>query len=233
MSEEEIIAKKEKERQQKASKRANETEEERNLRKVKDRERKREKAKAIKTLTYSENEREMNRLYKEKRRMNRTVEQVEFDKLEYVLRKRQFRKEMSVTEKEKEKEKSRIGMKNLRLEGSIMDYQKRAIRELDELTLWMVFWKKGKTYEDLLIKLKPDIASNIKGRLEDGYLNIPKEIVNDYEEQLDVWYDDDNDITDDEENDMPEIEMSAYEKVREENIKEFEALKKASGLFDD
>ena len=67
--------------------------------------------------------------------------------------------------------------------------------------------------------------------MENGDFNIPKEILDDYEEQLDGRQDDD--ITDDEESGMPEIEMSAYEKVREENIKEFEALKKASGLFDD
>ena len=233
MSEQEKIAKKEQDRIQKASKRAKETEEERKLRQEKDRDRKREKANAIKRQTDSENEKEKDRLYKEKNRMDRTIEQIEFDKLEYVLRKRKFRAGMCDAEKQKEKEKSRIGMKNLRLEGPIMDYQKREIRELDDLSLWIIFWKKGQTYKDLLIKLRPDTASIIKERLENDGLKIPEEIINTYDEQLDIWHEDENDINHDEEIDSPKIEMCAYEKVREENIKELEALKKASGLFDD
>ena len=216
-----------------ASKRAKETDEERKVRLEKDRERKREKAKAIKKLTYSENEKEMNRVYKAKMRMNRTAEQIEFDKLEYVLRKRQFRKEMSETEKETEKEKSRIGMQNLRLEGPIMEYQKREFRELDDLTLWMIYWEKGQEYQDLLTKLKPDTATMIKIRLENGSNSIPEQIVTDYNEELNTWHNEVNDIDDDEDKDMPEIEMSAYEKLREKNIKELEAAKKESGLFDD
>ena len=233
MSEQEKIAKQEQDRIQKASKRAKETEEERKLRQEKDRDRKREKANAIKRQTDTENEREKNRLYKQKMRMDRTIEQIEFDKLEYVLRKRKFRTEMCDAEKEKEKEKSRIGMKNLRLEGPIMDYQKREIRELDDLSLWEIFWKKGQKYKDLLIKLKPDVASIIKDRLENDVLKIPEDIISNYDEQLDSWHEDENDFNQDEETDSTENEMCAYEKVREENIKELEALKKASGLFDD
>ena len=134
-----------KDKMQKALKRAEETDEERKVRLEKDRERKRDKARAIKKLTYSENEKEMNRLHKEKMRMNRTAEQIEFDKLEYVLRKRQFRKEMSETEKEIEKEKSRNGMQSLRLEGPIMEYQKREFRELDDLTLWTIYWERDRS----------------------------------------------------------------------------------------
>ena len=217
---------------QQALKRAEETDEERKLRLEKDRERKRDKARAIKKLTYSENEKEMNRLYKEKMRMKRTAEQIEFDKLEYAIRKRQFRKKMSETEKEIEKEKSRTGMQNLRLEGPIMEYQKRKFRETDELNMWMVYWEKGQEYQDLLKKLKPDMASQIKIRLENGANSIPEKMVNDYEEELNACHNEANTI-DDEDVDMPEIEMSEYEKFREENIKEFEAAKKKSGLFDD
>ena len=217
---------------QKASKRAEETDEERKVRLEKDMERKREKARAIKKLTCSENEKEMNRLYKEKMRMKRTAEQIEFDKLEYALRKRHFRKKMSETEKEIEKEKSRTGMQNLRLEGPIMEYQKRKFRETDELNMWMIYWEKGQEYQDLLKKLKPDMASQIKIRLENGANSIPEKMVNDYEEELNACHNEANTI-DDEDIDMPEIEMSEYEKFREENIKEFEAAKKKSGLFDD
>ena len=217
---------------QQALKRAEETDEERKLRLEKDRERKRDKARAIKKLTYSENEKEMNRLYKEKMRMKRTAEQIEFDKLEYAIRKRQFRKKMSETEKEIEKEKSRIGMQNLRSEGPIMEYQKRKFRETDELNMWMIYWEKGQEYQDLLKKLKPDMASQIKIRLENGANSIPEKMVNDYEEELNACHNEANTI-DDEDVDMPEIEMSEYEKFREENIKEFEAAKKKSGLFDD
>ena len=231
MSEQEKIAKQEQDRIQKASKRAKETEEERKLRQEKDRDRKREKAKAIKRQTDTENEREKDRLYKEKIRMDRTIEQIEFDKLEYVLRKRKFRTEMCDAEKQKEREKSRIGMKNLRSEGPMMDYQKREIRELDDLSLWIIFWQKGQNYQDLLIRLKPDTASIIRERLENDVLQVPEEIINNYDEQLDTWHE--NDFNYDEEIDSPEIEMCAYERIREENIKELETLKKASGLFDD
>ena len=230
MSVEERTLQKEKDKNQKAANRANMTEEERKLKQEKDRDRKREKAEAIKRQTNAENERELNRLYKEKIRKNRTAEQIEFDKLEYVLRKRQLRKEMSKAEKEKEKEQSRIGMKNLRLEGPIMDYQKRSIRDLDELTLWSIFWEKGQSYQDLLSKLKPEIASIITKRLETGGMNMPQDIVDDYDNQLDEWHDDED--REDDKNDSSEIEMSAYEKLREKNIKELEAAKKASGLFD-
>ena len=234
MSEEERKLMQEKGKQQKAAKRASETEEERKLRQERDRERKREKAKSIKKQTYSENEREMNRLYKEKIRMNRSDEQIEFDKLEYVLRKRQFRKELSESEKEIDKEKSRIGMKDLRLEGPMMDYQKRTIREANNVTLWMTFWQKGQTYQDLLKKLKPDMVAKIKERMENEDLTNPEDPISDYDEQLNEWYDDANDIHDEEEeSDLAELEISAYERIREENIKELEAAKKASGLFDD
>ena len=217
---------------QKASKRAEETDEERKVRLEKDRERKREKVRAIKKQTCTENEKEMDRQYKEKMRMNRTAEQIEFDKLEYVLRKRQFRKEMSETEKQIEKEKSRNGMQSLRLEGPIMEYQKREFRELDDLTLWMIYWEKGQKYQDLLEKLKPDTASVIKIRLDNGAISIPGKTVNDYEEELNAWHNEAIN-NDDEDIELPEIEMSAYEKLREENIKELEAAKKESGLFDD
>ena len=123
-------------------------------------------------------------------------------------------------------------MQTLRLEGPIMEYQKREFRELDDLSLWMIYWEKGQKYQDILTKLKPDTASLIKVRLENGE-NIPANIVKDYDEELNAWHNEANDIDDDEDMDMPELEMSAYEKIREENIKELEAAKKESGLFDD
>ena len=122
-------------------------------------------------------------------------------------------------------------MQSLRLEGPIIEYQKREFRELDDLTLWKIYWEKGQKYKDLLKKLKPDMASLIKIRLDNGANSIPEKTVNDYEEELNAWHNEAINIDDDVE--MPEIEMSAYEKLREENIKEFEAAKKESGLFDD
>ena len=75
------------------------------------------------------------------------------------------------------------------------------------------------------------MASLIKIRLDNGANGIPEKTVNDYEEELNAWHNEAINIDDDVE--MPDIEMSAYEKLREENIKEFEAAKKESGLFDD
>ena len=104
---------------------------------------------------------------------------------------------------------------------------------MDDMTLWFIFWKKGQSYQDLLSKLKPEIVSMIKEGLETGTTNMPQEIVDEYEEQLNEWHDDVHDMKEDDEPDSSESEMSAYEKLREENIKELEAAKKASGLFDE
>ena len=217
------------EKQQKALRRANMTEEERKIQQEKDKERKRIKANSIKEEMKLDDRRSKNRLSKANMRASRSEEQVEFDKLEYLLSKRKARASHSEVEKDVEREKSKVAMRDFLKEGRIRDFQKRQVRNLNDLALWTIFWKKGEKFQDLIRQKKPDIASLIieaEDLNEDPLSNVN---MNTHENQLNEWYNDEME----KDFQSAEEEKSEYEKARDENIRELEAAKKASGLFSD
>ena len=162
-------------------------------------------------------------------RKSRSEEQIEFDKLEYVIRKREFRKGLSDTEIVEDREKSRLGMADFRSQGRVLDHNPRQVRDLDEVVLWTMFYQKGSKYKALLQKLKPDLASKIIDDVDDD--KGPSS--NSGDEYMNEWYEDELRDISETEDEEDEPEKSEYEKIRDKNIEELELLKKASGLFDD
>ena len=231
MTDEQKEAARIKDKQRKAEKRANMDNDEKEKIKEKDRLRKRKETTRVKEQIYLENERELNRAYKIKMRSTRSEEQIEFDKLEYVIRKREFRKRLDEDKLAQEKEKSKVGMAEFRSKGRILDYNPRNVRDLDEMVLWTIFSQRGSKYKELLHKLKPEKASKIieKNAQES---NLEEEIEK-RDEHMNMWYEEELKDVDEAEDEEDEAEKSEYEKIRDKNIEELELAKKASGLFND
>ena len=230
MTDEQKEAARIKDKQRKAEKRANMDNDEKKKIKEKDRLRKRKESTSVKEQIYLENERELNRAYKIKLRSTRSEEQIEFDKLEYVIRKREFRKRLDEDKLAQEKEKCKVGMAEFRSKGRILDYNPRNVRDLDEMVLWTIFSQRGSKYKDLLHKLKPEIACEIIEK-DVQVCSLEEEI--EKREHMDMWYEKDLKDVDESEDEEDESEKSEYEKIRDRNIEELELAKKASGLFND
>ena len=237
MTDEQRVAERLKNKQRMAEKRANMNDEEKEKVKEKDRLRKRKEYTKVKEQIYLENERELNKAYKIKMRNSRSEEQIEFDKLEYVIRKRDFRKKLTDDRLVLEKEKSKAGMAEFRSKGRMLDYNPKQVRELDESVLWTIFSQKGPKYQALLHKLKPDIELKIIGNDGDAQASNSKEDLEKRDADMSKWYEDElkdvNEAEDEAEDDEDEPEKSEYEKIRDRNIEELELAKKASGLFND
>ena len=233
MTDEEKELAKQKNKQRMADKRANMDNEEKEQARMKDRLRKKKESNKVKEQIRLENERELRKDYKIKMRASRSEEQIEFDKLEYVIRKRELRKGLPDPELVEEREKSRLGMADFRSQGRILEYHPRHVRDMDSMVLWTMFYQKGSKYKALLHKLKPDLASKINGDVGEQGLSSNPEEEQIRDAHMNEWYDDElKDISEsDDEEDKPE--KSEYEKIRDKNIEEIELLKKASGLFDD
>ena len=92
MTDEEKELAKQKNKQRMADKRANMDNEEKEQARMKDRLRKKKESNKVKEQIRLEHERELRKDYKIKMRASRSEEQIEFDKLEYVIRKRELRK---------------------------------------------------------------------------------------------------------------------------------------------
>ena len=233
MTDEEKELAKQKNKQRMADKRANMDNEEKEQARMKDRLRKKKESNKVKEQIRLENERELRKDYKIKMRASRSEEQIEFDKLEYVIRKRELRKGLPDPELVEEREKSRLGMADFRSQGRILEYHPRHVRDMDSMVLWTMFYQKGSKYKALLHKLKPDLASKINGDVGEQGLSSNSGEGPIRDAHMNEWYDDElKDISEsDDEEDKPE--KSEYEKIRDKNIEEIELLKKASGLFDD
>ena len=233
MTDEEKELAKQKNKQRMADKRANMDNEEKEQARIKDRLRKKKESNKVKEQIRLEHERELRKDYKIKMRASRSEEQIEFDKLEYVIRKRELRKGLPDLELVEEREKSRLGMADFRSQGRILEYHPRHVRDMDSMVLWTMFYQKGPKYKALLHKLKPDLASKINGDVGEQGLSSNSDQEKIRDAHMNEWYDDElKDISEsDDEEDKPE--KSEYEKIRDKNIEEIELLKKASGLFDD
>ena len=233
MTDEEKELARQKNKERMAEKRANMDNDEKEEAREKDRLRKKKESNKVKEQICLENERELRKEYKMRMRKSRSEEQVEYDKLEYVIRKREFRKRLEDSELVEEREKSKLGMADFRSNGRVLEYNPRQVRDLDEMVLWKMFYQKGLKYKALLHKLKPDLVSKIVEDVSDQGLSINSEETQQYRDaQLNKWYEDElKEVSETEDEDEPE--KSEYEKIRDKNIEELEALKEASGLFND
>ena len=234
MTDEEKELARQKNKERMAEKRANMDNDEKEEAREKDRLRKKKESNKVKEQICLENERELRKEYKMRMRKSRSEEQVEFDKLEFVIRKREFRKRLEDSELVEEREKSKLGMADFRSHGRVLEYNPRQVRDLDEMALWKMFYKKGLKYKELLHKLKPDLVSKIVEDVSDQDLSINSEETQQYgDAQMSKWYEDELKGVSETEDEDNEPEKSEYERIRDKNIEELEALKEASGLFND
>ena len=181
-TEDEIDAERAKDRERKARSRSLKTYEEKETIKVKNKERmklnrskmtdddkelSREKVfdpyKATKKY-YVENEREFNRLYKTKIRGNRTEEEVEFDRIELLIKMRKYRQSWNGKDHLLENLIAKRGMQLLREKGRIVDYCERNSYEKNydvEKWLWFHYYNRSPKNREILAKKCPDVYKTI------------------------------------------------------------------------
>ena len=178
-----------KDSEDRAKRRANMTEEEREAQKEKDRLRKRKKknldwrscssnfnagvasqpsvphVRAARPRIYMKNEREHNKQYKRRVRKGRTQTEIEYENVDNLLKMRDTRKARDGKHHLLDNLRAKQGMSE---HGGVIGiaFMRRAKREKDEEVLWWSFWKKGKTYRDLLTLKRPEVAAVIKVKEE-------------------------------------------------------------------
>ena len=257
MTEEEKAERREKDRERKARKRAekfdmsDEVEAmERELdrrRKADERAREREQKGLVKNahLTgYLKNERERNCQYKIKMRKGRSQEQVEYDKIKDLIRKREVCISRTKEEQNKDKEKAKEGMRQGRYYGYLGDEMKRSKSKFKSIDrLWRCFWDSSDAAKELLKKKEIEIAE----KLEEEDRNDPEladklaaedkaqeeEIKKLNSERIKAWRKKRRmDLLKalNEPIIMPEVEKSEYEKIRDENVRQLEEARKE--IFD-
>ena len=254
MTEEEKAERREKDRERKAIKRAEKngmSEEfeamERELdrrRKAKEREQERERTGIVKNahLTgYSKNERERNCQYKIKMRKGRSQEQVEYDKLKDLIRKREVRKNRTKEDQIKDKENAKDGMRQARYQGYVMDESKRSKTKFKDVDrLWRNFWDLSDAAKLILKAREPEIAERLEEEdKREPDIAIRLSVEDKAREQemkqmclarMKAWRKKkrlelrkalDEPII------MPDVEKSEYEKIRDENVKQLEEARLA------
>ena len=157
-----------------ADRRAQLSEEEKKERREKDKERKARK-KAEKKATeaqqgnqedkkgsYTDNERELNKEYKRKIRADRTSEEVMFEDIELLLRRREEREGRPEEVYLKDNLEAKRGMTEFRKLGRLKEFQERMFRNDTEIAIWRIFWNMGESYKALLMERKPAIVEKLE-----------------------------------------------------------------------
>ena len=193
---------------------------------------------------YLKNERERNCQYKIKMRKGRSQEQVEYDKIKDLIRKREVCKSRTKEEQNKDKEKAKEGMRQGRYYGYLGDEMKRSKSKFKSIDrLWRCFWDSSDAAKELLKKKEIEIAE----KLEEEDRNDPEladklaaedktqeeEIKKLNSERIKAWRKKRRmDLLKalNEPIIMPEVEKSEYEKIRDENVRQLEEARKE--IFD-
>ena len=122
---------------------------------------------------YLENEREFNRLYKVRVRGNMTDEEIEFDRIELLLRMRKHRQSRNGKEHMLDKLQAIRGMRLFREDGRVVDYGERySCKKLErkkinvEDWLWTQFYNEGQKSRELLARKLPDVYNMIVEKKE-------------------------------------------------------------------
>ena len=114
---------------------------------------------------YKMNEREFNRLYKQRIRRNRSDEEFEYDRIDLLLKMRKHRQSRSGKDHLLDNLKSKKGMRLMREEGRLIEYsernsyRKKAI--VVEEWLWYYYYKEGPKNREILAKKNPDVYKAI------------------------------------------------------------------------
>ena len=188
---------KEQDRENKANRRALMTDEEKEKMREKDRLRKAAKRAALKQSkdmsqesvpvrplpretsripnpVYIKNEREHNRVYKERKREGQTKGEAEFERIENLLIKRKSRAARSKTQIDVDKQKAREGMQFVR----ILPFKKRRPKGQREEYMWWQFWKKSFENKELVRRKLPIYAGKFEeweAKFQNPYENEEKE----------------------------------------------------------
>ena len=113
--------------------------------------------------SYKWNEEHHNKERIKKKRKERSIEEVELDCVEQLIRRRKEREERDDDQHLQDNLKAKEGMRELKTMSRIMPYKKRYFYKMTEIEIWKIFRDLGPTYRELLEQRRPDVVK----RLED------------------------------------------------------------------
>ena len=152
-----------KDRDRKAEKLANMTEEEKNLLKEKNRlSKKKMRGKKKEEQSLDKDKRSKSTSRVQKWRKNRLPEEVEYIRIETLLMMRRTRQERNGKEHLLDNLDAKRGMRDLREIGPLDEYMQRRRGEIEEEQNWRKFHQRGASYRALLELKKPDLAKMFK-----------------------------------------------------------------------
>ena len=124
-------------------------------------ERKEEEKREKKRNSYIYNEELHNRERMRKKRKERKAEQIEFDCVEQLIRRRKERKERDEEKEVEDNLKAKEGMRLLKNEGRMMPFKSRFYHKKSELEIWKIFKNLGPSYKEVLKEKRPEIANKL------------------------------------------------------------------------
>ena len=113
------------------------------------------KDKFINSYLYNEKEHDKERI--RKKRKERSIEEVELDCVEQLIRRRKARENRDDEKHIEDNLKAKQGMQELKSMCRIMPYKKRYFHKKSEMDIWMIFHNLGPSYKELLEERRPDI----------------------------------------------------------------------------
>ena len=118
---------------------------------------------------YLQNEREFNRLYKVRIRGNRSEEEIEFDRIDLLIRMRKHRQSRNGKDHLLENLRAKKGMRLFREKGWLVKYRERNSYEPDydvEKWLWFHYYNRSPKNREILAKKNPDVFKSIVEKIE-------------------------------------------------------------------
>ena len=107
-----------------------------------------------------ENEREFKRLYMVKTRAKRCKEEIEFERIDLLIRMRKYRQSRNGKDHLLDNVIAKFGMRLLRQKGRLVDYSERISYEKKydvEKWLWWHYWNDSPKNKEILAKKLPDM----------------------------------------------------------------------------
>lgn len=167
MSEEEKQKERKACRERNAAMRTNRTEQEKEKAKEIDRDRKAKKSRKSKVvIDYVKHEKAYNRLYKQRIRTGRSEAEHEYEIIYNLLCMRKIRSSRNGKEHLLDNLDAKKGMQLLKNEGRLKPFHERSFREIKEIDIWRRFMRRGKEYSSILKIKKPKTAEMLEEQFE-------------------------------------------------------------------
>ena len=114
--------------------------------------------------SYVEKLRRINRKSQMKKRSQRSNIEIEFDRIDALIRMREERKKRDGKKHLLDNLASKKSMRDLREIGPLIDFEDRdkSVRNRSEIDIWGIFWDRTKECRKLLEKRRPEIAEILK-----------------------------------------------------------------------